>query len=148
MENVVEENRKYRLRFTSSNEPTIGFDIFTLPPGMKPEDAYQVISFLVESITNIYGYEPYTLENISLVNLYLFQDFAFKSVSDVEDDYDVIELFTISDRLNRMGYDRVSKNCFEWFTPNISEEAVKTIYSNLDISSQKHVLVKSKSYVA
>lgn len=149
MESVVGESKKYRLRFSSQdiNEPCISFDIFVLPSGMMPEQAFLILSFLVERIYQEYGYEPYSLENISLVNLALFRDYAFESVSEVPDDFDVVELFTIENRLNRMGYDRVTKSCFEWYTPNVRDEEIKAIYSSLEKNHPRRIR-KPKSNVA
>ena len=132
-----EKNKKmYRLRYFDPSKPREAsqkFTIYTLPVGMAEEESFQVLSYLIDNIGVIYGLSKNSYELTEKLNYLLYLEYFFEKVINIKDENAVIELFIVNERENKMGYNRITKSCFDWYTPNIDKKIIEEIYLKLPI---------------
>ncbi len=135
---MEEEKKMYRLRYSDPNNPhqtSLKYPVFTLPKNISEEEAFLILSYLIDNISNTYSYD--TTKNtdllVEMLNLLIFTNWHFVKVSEGTLNYqNVIELFIIHNRENKFGYDRVHNAYFDWYTPNVSKEIIENILAKIE----------------
>lgn len=112
------------------------FSAFMLPFGMDREDAFKVLSFLMDFVESNYNFKECSEGKVRLLDKILFfEELGFMKLGLVfpEDSDEVIDLFSVSGSYllfkNSEGYSRY----FQWYTEGVTFEEVCNIYRKINI---------------
>lgn len=108
---------------------------FLLPSGMSREDAFKVLSYLTDYIEDYFNLEPCSWSSVSLLDKAIdLKRLGFTRINmKVDEDSDVIDLFTIDGRVLLFKFSKYYLKYFEWYTPGVTFEEVKSIYAGIGI---------------
>lgn len=121
-------------------------DPFKLPAKMSREDAFKVLSYLTDKIEKKSDAEEASYESVQLLDMAIsIKRFGFEKVDiklDANDDR-VIDLFTISGRVEKFKSSFYYSKYFEWYTENISLREVKQIYEKYGMEFEDLIVKES-----
>lgn len=128
-------------RMRNQNDNNVGvvdwpFSPFTLPDGMSRQDAFKVLSYLTDYIEQKFNLEPCSHKSVSaLDNALNLERLGFKklNISLDNDSTDVIDLFTVSGRVQLFKKSNHYQKYFEWYIDGVTLEEVKNIYNKCGI---------------
>ncbi len=126
----------YEPRFNNVGVIDWPYEPFMLPDGMSREDAFKVLSYLTDFIERRLNLEPCSPKSVSILdNVLNLERLGFKRVyTSLDSDFDnVIDLFTITGRLQLFKRSKHYKKYFEWYTQGITFDEVKQIYDKCGI---------------
>lgn len=112
------------------------FKPFVLPNGMSREDSFKVLSYLTDFIERQFDLEPCSNKSVSaLDNVLNLERLGFKKLNISLDSAsaDVIDLFTVSGRLQLFKNSNHYQRYFEWYTEGVTFDEVKNIYNKCGI---------------
>lgn len=109
-------------------------EAFSIPKGMRPEDAFKVISYLTDRVEELESIEKASLRSVCVTNELLdVEGLGFERVERPLEDDSVISLFTIDGNFEKFKQSKEYPRYFDWYTPNVSKEEVENIYFNCGI---------------
>lgn len=112
------------------------FKPFMLPDGMSREDSFKVLSYLTDFIEKELNLDECSLKSVSVLdNVLNIERLGFKKL-DVPLDInytDIIDLFTVTGRLQLFKKSPYYQKYFEWYTENITLNEITNIYSKCGI---------------
>lgn len=110
------------------------FDSFMLPKGMTREDGFKVLSYLTNFIEEKQNINPCSYQSVMALNNALdLERLGFTKIKANINDNDIIDLFTVSGRLQLFKNSEYYSKYFEWYTENITLAEVKAIYAKYGI---------------
>ena len=110
------------------------FKPFLLPQGMNRENTFKVLSYLTDYIESNFDIQPCSYKSVtSLDSIINMERFGFTRLSISNDDADIIDLFKVTGRLLLFKQIKYYSKYFEWYTENVTFEAVKKIYDECNI---------------
>lgn len=112
------------------------FKPFMLPNGMSREDSFKVLSYLTDFIEKNLNSEPCSHKSVSILdNTLNLERLGFRRLNEHFDinSTDVIDLFTVSGRLQLFKKSPYYQKYFEWYTEGITFDEVKNIYNKCGI---------------
>lgn len=130
----IDEN--YGQRGNNIGVITWPFKPFMLPDGMSREDSFKVLSYLTDFIEKELNLDECSLKSVSVLdNVLNIERLGFKRL-DVPLDInytDIIDLFTVTGRLQLFKKSPYYQKYFEWYTENITLNEITNIYSKCGI---------------
>ncbi len=140
----------YRLRYVSYQRIGEGYiklknnvekmdwtlDPFMLPLGMSREEAFRVLSYLIDYIEQNLSLPECSFPGLKALNDVLdLERLGFKKVPNKETipDADIIDLFTVTGRILLFKKSKNYKKYFDWYTEGVTLEEVKAIYQKLGL---------------
>ncbi len=106
---------------------------FRLPEGMRPDEAFTILSYLTDFIEKREDIEIGSLAGVIVLDKVLeLERFGFKKVRE-DDEEKITDLFTVSGRILLFKMSRLYKKYFNWYTQNVSREEVKDIYAKYNV---------------
>lgn len=112
------------------------FKPFVLPNGMSREDSFKVLSYLTDFIEAQLNLEPCSHNSVSILdNVLNLERLGFKKLNISLDSasVDVIDLFTVSGRLQLFKSSNYYQRYFEWYTEGVTFDEVNNIYNKCGI---------------
>ncbi len=112
------------------------FKPFVLPNGMSREDSFKVLSYLTDFIETQLNLEPCSHKSVSILdNVLNLERLGFKKLNISLDiaSTNVIDLFTVSGRLQLFKNSNHYQRYFEWYTEGITFDEVNNIYNKCGI---------------
>lgn len=110
------------------------FKPFTLPYEMNREDAFKILSYLTDYIETELNLEPCSHKSVSTLDEVInLEKLMFKRPNMPVNTNDIIELFTVTGRLQLFKKNEYYPKYFEWYKEQINLEEVKNIYSKYGI---------------
>ena len=134
---------------------------FASPKGMNIEDTCKIVSYLSEKVEKTYNLEPASLKSVQMVSG-LLEKYGFvkiggywhgvlhgtvfnyneavklsapiKRVYNYTKDDNYVDLFSVGGDFDLFKNTPLYHRYFNWFVKNVSEEDIKNIYNNLNIS--------------
>lgn len=105
------------------------FDPFMLPEGMTREEAFKVLSYLIDFIEKREDIESCSFASVKTLNNILdLERFGFKKVEET-DKSKVLDLFTVDGRVLLFKQSSMYQRYFEWYSKGVSREEVEEIYA-------------------
>ena len=112
------------------------FKPFVLPNEMNREDSFKVLSYLTDFIETQLNLEPYSHKSVSILDDILNLERLGLRKLDVSLDTasaDIIDLFTVSGRLQLFKNSSLYQKYFEWYIEGVVLDEVKNIYNKCGI---------------
>ena len=111
---------------------------FTIPAKMSPKEAFIVLSYLIAKIESDCNLHECSPKAITILNSNL-KKFHYKLL----DGYDgcPVNLYTISGNMKRFKKSEFYSTYFEWFTPDVEFETVKSIYEKYGYAFDKKAAI-------
>lgn len=112
------------------------YDPFVLPLGMEREDAFKILSYLIDFIEEKYELRQCSEKGVYLLNSMLFfEELGFRklSIKLPRNSDDVADLFTVSGRLLLFQNSDEYSRYFEWYTEGVTFEDVCDIYDKIGV---------------
>lgn len=108
---------------------------FMLPKNMSREDAFKVLSYLIDYIERKLNLEECSQKGVEILNNVLdLSELGFTRVDiHVGDDSDINELFTVKGRILLFKKSKYYSKYFEWYTEGITLEEVMDIYKKCEM---------------
>ena len=106
------------------------FEPFVLPENMTREDAFKVLSYLTDFIERDFNLEECSFQSVSLLNNALdLGRLGFKKYTKpINNDNEVVDLFTVSGRVLLFKKSDYYSKYFNWYTEGVTFDEVKDIY--------------------
>lgn len=107
------------------------FEPFIIPCGMSREDSFKVLSYLTDYIEKEMNLEPCSYKSVAALNDALnLESLGFKRVNLSLDSTssDVIDLYTVTGRLQLFKKSNHYQKYFEWYKEDITLDEVINIY--------------------
>ncbi len=126
------------------------FKPFMLPNGMSREDAFKVLSYLTDFIERELKLEPGSQKSVAVLDHVLdLERLGFRrvNISLDKDCEDIIELFTVTGRLQLFKNSSQYRKYVEWYQENVTFSEVKKIYKKCGIEFYDLVNKKEKTKV-
>ena len=102
---------------------------FCLPKKMSYQDAFKVLSYLTVFIEETLGLEECSFQGMRQLDTVLdIPRFGFGRPINKVDEKDIIDLYTVTGRMEAFNKSKHSKKYFEWFTEGVTREEVEAIY--------------------
>jgi len=127
--------------FLNDNNNSCGyvFECFKLPDGMKKEQAFLVISHLMETVEQGLGFEPGDFSAVVGVDL-LLESYGFNRDCYFEEARSSADLCTVvGKKINN--FPSIASN---WFTSGVTEDDVLEIYDRCGVSYPQKGIVRSR----
>ncbi len=119
---------------------------FILPDKMSESDGFKVLSYLITFIENSLGLEECSLRGLEILDDVLdFPRFGFGRPVNKVDDEDIINLYTITGRMNLFKRSSHYKKYFEWYQENVTKKEVEEIYSKCGMEFKDLVPLQKKT---
>ncbi len=110
------------------------FESFSLPKGMEKEDAFKVLSYLTDFIEQKPGIEKASLKSLEILDSIIdLEDLGFKRRKYLPINTTVVNLYTVTGIVDQFEHKFHYSTQVNWYTPNITKEEVKEIYSKKGI---------------
>lgn len=118
---------------------------FKLPQGMTREEGFKIISYLTDCVEKRDNIEPYSLKSIITLDKILdLERFGFTRVEE-QDENKILNLFTVSGRLELFKKSELYSKYFEWYIENITLEEVTKIYAKYNKEFKDVVWLNNQS---
>ena len=106
------------------------YDAFCFPNEMSREDGFKVLSYLTDFIEKHPEVDEASWKSVSTLDTIIdIERFGFKRVGYKPFDEDVIDLFTVTGRLNRFKKSKYYSKYYNWYTANVTKDEVEKIYN-------------------
>ena len=125
---------------------------FKLPEGMTMQEAYKVISYISELMERTYDKEPASSDSVALTS-YALADYGFEKIEGYQKGYShsteeyigkgksiketiipaTMDLYTVGGDFAQFKKSNLYKKYFDWFTENVSQEEVQSIYDRIGL---------------
>lgn len=111
------------------------YDAFYLPNGMSREDGFKVLSYLTDFIEKHPEVDEASWKSVSTLDTIIdIERFGFKRVGYKPFDEDVIDLFTVTGRINRFKKSKYYSKYYNWYIPNVTKDEVINIYDKCGLT--------------
>lgn len=114
------------------------YSAFTIPSKMTHQEAFLILSYLIQKIEDDCNLHECSPKAISILSNILTK-FHFKLLHNYTGN--VICLYTISGNMRRFKKSEFYPTYFEWFTPDVQLETVKSIYNKYGYSFDEKAIV-------
>lgn len=105
------------------------FSPFMLPDNMRKDEAFKVLSYLIDSIEFNLSIDKVSLKAITVLNSLLdLEKLGFKRLEFKPYPEYIQDLFIINGKINLFKMSKHYKKYFNWYIPNIKKEEVEAIY--------------------
>ncbi len=139
------ENKKvYRLRYieyyikNNKGKGLIDWPCipFTIPEGMSEEEAFEVLSYLTDSIEKKDEVKECSCASVMVLDEVLNKErFGFKKVNEV-DENKITDLFTVGGRFSLFQKSELYKKYFNWYSKDIKKSEIEEIYDKIGMKFQ------------
>ncbi len=110
------------------------FDPFMLPLKMSREEAFKVLSYLIDYLEKNLALPECSYEGVKALNEVLsLERLGFKKISHPVADKDIIDLFTVTGRILLFQKSKNYLKYFDWYTEGVTLEEIKGIYQKLGL---------------
>lgn len=120
------------------------FQPFKLPEGMTREEGFMVLSYLTDFIERREDIESCSLNSVKTLDGVLdLERFGFQRVN-VIDENKILNLFTVSGRLQYFNRSEFYSKYFEWYIEDVTLEEVTNIYAKYNMPFKDIVWLDSQ----
>ncbi len=155
----IEDYRFYRLHYLNYHnignrygyanlEGVIDMDFipFMFPSGMDRNDGLKVLSYLTDFIESRDDVDVASLRSVRVLDDVLkLKRFGFSRLEFIPRDEYIIDLFTVSGRIERFKESKYYSKYFNWYTPGVTKEEVEFIYKRCGMNFSDIIFLDDKN---